>query len=438
MLRLQAGAFFLKLLHVRVILILIPILFFYCCASAQPEKRWIKHQISTLSNPTYNGRGYVNKGVDKAANYLRRKFKEFGLLPFTRDSSYFQSFSFPVNTFPAAAYLKLQKKEMIPGEDFIVHAASSGYHTDKIKVKKMDLKNVKDTTAWNEIKKNFRYDKAYLLKNYDTLSKYLRYTYRSIGHELPTGLFIIPQHGKLTWTVATDTIPATIFYVEDTVMPKRIKKVSAQLDNKFVPSFKSNNVLGFVPGTEKPDSFIVFTAHFDHLGKMGTHTTFPGAHDNASGTALMLYMANYFAQHPQKYSVAFIGFSGEEAGLIGSKYFTDQPLFPLNSIRFVINLDMTGDATNGITVVNAVEQKKAFALLNVINDDKKYLLKINERDQSRNSDHYHFSEKGVPAIFIYGNGTKPYYHDVFDKAQELSLENIDGLAKLLIEFAGTI
>ncbi len=221
-------------------------------------------------------------------------------------------------------------------------------------------------------------------------------------------------------------------------MPKRTGTVAAHLDNQFFPAFKSNNVLGFIPGTERPDSFIVFTAHFDHLGKMGKAATFTGAHDNASGTSLMLYMANYFAKHPQKYSTAFIAFSGEEAGLIGSKYFIDHPLFPLNSIRFVINLDMTGDATNGITVVNAIEQKEAFTLLTGLNKNSNYLPHIHERDQSRNSDHYHFSEKGIPAIFIYSNGTKPYYHDVFDKAKELSLENIDGLVKLLIDFVGKI
>lgn len=385
-----------------------------------------------------HGRGYVSNGVNKAANYLRRKFKEFGLLPFTSDSSYFQSYSFPVNTFPSSISLKLQRKAMVPGEDYIVHAASSSYHTDKIRLKKVDLKNIKDSASWNDLKKEFKYTRAYLLENYDTLAKYTGFNYRSFGNELPGGLFIIPKHGKLTWTVATDTIKASVFYVEDTVMPRRIRKIAAHLDNKLIPSFKSNNVVGFVPGTERPDSFIVFTAHFDHLGKMGTEATFPGAHDNASGTALMLYMASYFAQHPQKYSIAFIGFSGEEAGLIGSNYFVEHPLFPLNSIRFVINLDMTGDATNGITIVNAVEQKKAFSLLKQINEKNNFLPEIKERDQSRNSDHYHFSEKGVPAIFIYGNGTKPYYHDVFDKAKELSLENIDGLVKLLIEFATKI
>lgn len=421
----------------------IVLLFLLLCAlqttgKAQTQKRWIKHQIATLAGTTMHGRGYVDKGVERAAKYIRRKFQDFGLLPFTEDSSYFQRYSFSVNTFPGAMSLKLQRKEMKPGEDFIVNAASSGYHTDKFRLQKIDLSEVKDSLGWNNIKKDFRYSRAYLLEHYDTLANYLHFNSRSFAQSLPMGLFIIPRHGKITWTVATDTTAATIFYVEDTVMPRRMRKVAADVDHKFIRSYDCNNVLGFVPGTQHPDSFIVFTAHFDHLGEMGKNIVFPGAHDNASGTSLMLYMAQHFAQHPQPYSIAFIAFSGEEAGLLGSDYFTSNPVFPLNRIRLVINLDMTGDATNGITVVNAVEQKKAFALLKELNEKGAYLPEIKERSQSHNSDHYHFSEKGVPAIFIYGNGTKPYYHDVFDKAQELSLEHIDDLARLLIEFVSAI
>jgi aminopeptidase YwaD len=171
---------------------------------------------------------------------------------------------------------------------------------------------------------------------------------------------------------------------------------------------------------------------------MGRNTIFPGAHDNASGTAFMMYMARYFAQHPQRYSIAFIGFSGEEAGLLGSKHYVADPLFPLANIRFLVNLDMTGDATNGITVVNGTENEPEFAIMEEINNRKQYLPKINKREKTANSDHYHFAEKGVPAVFIYGNGTKGFYHDVFDVAKELSLENIDKLAHMLIDFTGRV
>ena len=100
---------------------------------------------------------------------------------------------------------------------------------------------------------------------------------------------------------------------------------------------------------------------------MGNHAIFPGANDNASGTAFMLALAKYYKENPPKYSIAFMAFSGEEAGLLGSSHYVGHPIFPLENIKFLVNIDLMGDATDGITVVNAVEQNGAFDLLQKIN-----------------------------------------------------------------------
>lgn len=167
---------------------------------------------------------------------------------------------------------------------------------------------------------------------------------------------------------------------------------------------------------------------------MGNATVFPGASDNASGTAMMLYLASYFAAHPQKYSIMFIAFSGEEAELIGSRYFTKHPVVPLKNIKFLTNIDIMGDATNGITVVNATEHPAEFAELQKINTRNKYLPVIKPRGKAANSDHYYFSEAGVPSFFLYSNGGRGFYHDVYDRPNELSLNQVDNVAKLLIDF----
>lgn len=392
------------------------------------------HEIKTLSGNSFAGRGYVNRGVDKAALYLQRRFREIGLQSFSNDSNYLQPYTFSVQTFPGDVYLKIGKKEMKPGEDYIIHESSSAFKSSKdLKVQVVDVTEVKDTVAWNKALQSLKPDHAYFLKGWDSAKVHLKWTRRVMQERFPKGLFIIPQHGKLTWSVGRDSMAATVFYVEDTVLPKRMRNVKAKLDAKFIPEYKCNNVAGYVRGAEQPDSFIVFSAHFDHLGRMGRKTMFPGAHDNASGTALMLGMAQYYAQHPQRYSMVFVGFSGEEAGLLGSKYYVQHPLFPLEKIKLVFNVDMTGVAKDGITVVNAKEQSELFKLMTALNDSLHYLPQIKERDQTQNSDHYSFSSKGVPAIFIYGLGGKPYYHDVFDTAKELTLEGIDKLGELLIE-----
>src|ERR1044071_6069516 len=198
--------------------------------SAQNEKRWIKQQITRLSANSFHGRGYVNKGGEKAAAFIQKHFREFGLVPFDADSTYLQKYFMAVNTFPGQIYLRLNKKELEPGSDYLVDAGSTPYFTEKIKLKKIDLKKVKDSASWVKTKARFKPGKGYLLNNSDTVSKYMKLSIRPFANELPKSVFIVPKHGKLTWIVRQDTIPATIVYVEDTVMPKRVTKAAVTVE----------------------------------------------------------------------------------------------------------------------------------------------------------------------------------------------------------------
>jgi Zn-dependent M28 family amino/carboxypeptidase len=150
--------------------------------------------------------------------------------------------------------------------------------------------------------------------------------------------------------------------------------------------------------------------------------------------AMLLYLANYFTTHPQKYSVMFIAFSGEEAELIGSLYFSKHPVAPLKSIKFLLNIDIMGDATGGITVVNATENPREFEELQKINNNGKYLPAVKSRGKAANSDHYHITEAGVPGFFIYSIGGPGFYHDIYDKPATLTLSHVGDVSKLIIEF----
>jgi len=396
--------------------------------------RWLKHQIGTLSGSTMDGRGYVGKGRERAGMYILRAFREYGLQPVLPDSSYMQVYRFPVNSFPGAMSVSLNKKEIAPGKEYLVDAASIGFDGDKTRVKKIDLDKAQTKEDWEKLKLQMGdLSKIYLLKNTDSFCRRMSIRPHQLSENLPKGCFIAPVHGKMTWTVATDTTSNTVIYIQDSVLPKRLKHATVHIQNKFLPSVKNQNVIGMVPGVVK-DSFIFISAHYDHLGRMGREALFPGASDNASGTAMLLYLARYFAAHPQHYTLVFIAFSGEEAGLLGSKYFTEHPPVPLSNIRFLLNIDIMGDATDGITVVNATEFPTEFKLLENLNNAKRDLPQIRSRGKAANSDHYWFTEKGVPAFFIYSNGGKGYYHDVFDTANELSLQHIDGVIRLIQDF----
>jgi Zn-dependent M28 family amino/carboxypeptidase len=171
---------------------------------------------------------------------------------------------------------------------------------------------------------------------------------------------------------------------------------------------------------------------------MGKEAWFPGANDNASGVSVLLNLAKYYAAHPPKYSVAFIFFSGEEAGLIGSQYYSTHPLFPLSKIKFLTNLDLLGTGDDGIMVVNATVFKSQFEKLNTINTEKNYVRQIKQRGKAANSDHYWFTEKGVPSFFIYTMGGIQAYHDIYDVEKTLPLTKYLEVCELLIAFSASL
>lgn len=348
--------------------------------------------VDTLSSSGFWGRGYTKNGVNKAANFLSAKFAEFGLQPLPGKTD-FQKYKFPVNTFPGKMEVAINGVALVPGVDFIVAPESiSAKATGKL---------VREDSVTFMDRKNH---------------------------------LIISLENKLTWSVAQQAADYTHIKLDKNRLTAVPESFSVNIENKFVPDFSSLNVVGMIKGTAVPDSILVMSAHFDHLGGMGSETYFPGANDNASGTSFLLGLARYYAKHPQRYSMVFICFSGEEAGLLGSKYFISDPLIDLKKIRFLLNVDMVGTGNEGITVVNATLHQKEFAWMKEINESKKYLPKIASRGKAANSDHYFFSEKGVPAFFIYTMGGIRAYHDVFDVGKTLPLTAYEDLFKLVVAF----
>jgi len=348
----------------------------------------VRAAINQLTAPGMHGRGYVQGGLDTAANFLVEKLTAMGL------QVQKQPFEFPVNTFPGRAALSINGRKLEPGKDFLLGPESMAFDgtTTLLEV---------DSTTWaSEDRK-----------------------------------VMVELRSKLTWSVATRQQNYTRFEVLTDAMPLPAKKLKATVDASFVPSFIAHNIFATIPGTRKPDSTIVFTAHYDHLGMMGASTIFPGANDNASGTAMLLALAKQIAAQPLDYTVVFIFFAGEEAGLVGSSFYVSHPLLPLSNIRFLLNLDLMGNGEEGITVVNASVFEKEFNLLQEINNTGKYLVAINSRGKAQNSDHYYFTEKGVPSFFWYTLGKRKAYHDVDDIAATVPLYEANDLLQLALHFS---
>ena len=351
-----------------------------------------RKMVDTLASASFWGRGYTKDGMKKAADFLAKEFKRLGLQPLDKND-FLQPFSFPANTFPGKMEVEVNGKKLLPGIDFIIGA---------------DSRSAKG--------------KGKLLQNDST-------TYVNADKKI-----IVKLENKLTWDAAQKQEDYDLIQLDKNRFTELPKTIKINIEAKLIEKFYAANVCAMVKGKEKPDSFIFITAHYDHLGGMGKDTYFPGANDNASGVALLLGMAKYYAAHPQKYSIGFILFAAEEIGLLGSKYYTEHPIIPLKNIRFLTNTDLAGTGVEGITVVNASVFPKEFALMNKINDEHKYLVSIGARGKAANSDHYWFTELGVPAFFFYTKGGIAAYHDVFDKAHTLPLNEQADLQQLLIKF----
>jgi aminopeptidase YwaD len=216
----------------------------------------------------------------------------------------------------------------------------------------------------------------------------------------------------------------------------KTKRIKFRLDAQLIKNYQTQNVIGYIKGKTKPDSMVIISAHYDHLGRMGKKTYFPGANDNASGVSMMLELARHYAkpENQPDYTIFFMAFGAEEIGLLGSKYFTEHPYFFLTRIRFMINLDLLGTGDDGMMVVNGTVNPKEFSMLEAINKRKNYLPAIKKRGEAANSDHYYFSENGVPAFFFYTLGGITAYHDIYDKPQTLPLTKFKEVFLLISDF----
>lgn len=357
---------------------------FICQAN---DSLYVRHITDTLSSKAFLGRGYVENGMQKAAKFIAAEMQQIGLKVET------QRLNFPVNVFAGKMALSINGVALKPGSDFIVGPESRGIKA-KGELRQQD----------------------------------------SVSYVFPEERVIIKLVDKLTWSVAQEQADYTVFQVLRSAAHSPAS-FSCDVAARFNKSFDCENVMGSIKGAVNPDSIIVFTAHYDHLGAMGEETYFPGANDNAGGVALMLGIAKKFIQNPPPYTVVFIAFAAEEAGLVGSKYFVEHPLIDLTKISFLINLDLMGNGDEGITVINATEFPAAFSLLQKINTDKKLLAAVNSRGKAANSDHYFFTEKGVPSFFIYTLGKRKAYHDVQDVAETVPWFEVNDLETLLFDFA---
>lgn len=389
-----------------------------------------KKIVKELSSAKYQGRGYAEDGANKAGRWIAKEFEKINV-----DEVTCQPFKLDINTFPGKMKVSVDGKKLVPGQDFTVrefnpsikgefklyYVDTLNYNPDKIFA---DLASPEYEGAFVVCDFMFTYkhsaDFKKLMSKKDCSNSGMVYTW-----EAPLKFY--KAYGE---TVKEKPV---IWVKPD--FPVDAKTIKVDMENEFLNDYECFNVIAKVEG-KRHDSCYVFTAHYDHLGKLGKKTFYPGAHDNASGTATIITMAAHYAKNRPEYDMYFIAFSGEDANLRGSEWYAEHPLAPLNQIKYLFNLDMIADNNPAQYCEVSNEGMKLYPLFEKINAEKGYFKELDRNELAGNSDHYPFALRNVPCIFFMNEGGDAfkYYHTIYDTWENSLFENYNPTFSLIIDF----
>ena len=466
----------------------------------------LKVNLTVLASDSLEGRETSYPGQKKAANYIASIFKNLHLKAIGDNGTYFQHFDVEVNRVDPETKIITNingvKKNFTWGADFVSEtAADSIVQGPPVFVGFTDTEL--DSTANAKIagrvvcvfigKKSFASD--------TTRTATMRRLF-AIRHDAgAAAVLMIPDiEGSATFQKAQQLMSSFNLdkgtmrmkdssslirqqFIRFLVSPElaetilkpsgkslRQLKSEALLDQPFTPVFidkamvtiiskslhetkQTENVLGFLPGTDPilKSQVVVFTAHYDHLGKNNNGVFYPGADDDGSGSVTILELAKAFTSNPikPKRSLLFMTVVGEEKGLYGSKYYTSNPILPLEKTIADLNIDMIGRIdttheankdTNYIYVIGSDKiSLELDSLLRLSNNETEHLeldyLYNSEHDPERfyyRSDHYNFAKNGVPIVFFF-DGVHRDYHKPTDTVDKILFERMAKIGRLIYD-----
>lgn len=390
--------------------------------------------LRTICSEDFHGRGYGFGADKKVAKFIASELKRHKLKKFNKN--YFQYYTLNTNTFCGKNKFIINDADLKPGIDFLIDASSNSIsgNFNVIELKK-DIIN--DSIGFRKFIKQDFYQYVLLIDTLGLNDATFKDAYNLITQRnvLKAKAVIKIEDGNLTFVPSQIQKDFTLLILKREAYTNKINSVNLNIEAKFLKDYKTQNVIAYIKG--KTDSSIVLSTHYDHIGHMGADTYFSGANDNGSGVSMLLSLAKYFSAQKKKpkYNIVFMFFSGEELGLLGSKDYTENPVFPLSKIKFLLNLDMVGSGDKGIKVVNGSVFKDYFNKLSEINEENNYLPAVKIRGAAANSDHYFFYDIGVKTFFIYTLGEYKEYHNINDKPDNLlPFRSFNSFANLIIDF----
>lgn len=426
--------------------------------SADQAKQWL----GVLASPAFEGRGTGQVGYMKAAHWVAGKLAEFGLEPIGDGDTYFQIMPITRRS-PDIAACKLtgpngleisgegnlgferytNQSEVSGNVVFLSLRGAKATIPDGINLREKIVIYTTDDAAFARAPRNIAMQRpAASIRVIDTTPKSVSQT-------------IFP--GRRT---RSTSVSGTIKNTAAQQLAKSLKvdadwnDQAGGFDTEQAISIRMKlreeqagapNVVALLRGSdpELQDEYVVIGAHLDHLGTRGG-TIYPGADDNGSGSTAVLSIARAMAANPvkPKRSVLFMWFAAEEVGLIGSKYYVDHPILPLDGMTCMFNIDMVGrnedqgegdsDADNEGHIHLVGSQRGDTKLHDLILEANKHIgfeFELDMESVWNRSDQVNFYNKGVPVAFMFG-GFHADYHQPSDKTTAINYPKIASAARL--------
>ncbi len=471
----------------------------------------LKKHLTIIAGEEMQGRETGTVGERKAAEYIETQFKALGLTTPAGLKGYQQFFPLFKDSLEKAE-LEINDKEAVYGTDYIspVNTNESGkakakslvfvgYGIEDINYNdytSLDVKNKFIVLFLGEPKLNGKFLITGSTLGSEWSSKGLTKKLALAASKGAAGVLIInPTSANFTKRIVDNSKKTNLFYPSTTEkslnyallshayaksildnMDSLISKAKTGrrfeknelIEKKIEIEFKikkerrtinSSNVIGVIEGTDKKDEYVFLTAHYDHLG-VRDGKIFYGADDDGSGTVAVIDMASAFSKakaegNGPRRTIVFMAVSGEEKGLWGSEYYSDNPLYPLDKTTVDLNIDMvgridtekkSGDTMNYVYVIGHDKLSSDLVIINEGVNNKYTKLELDYKfddpaDPNRiffRSDHYNFARKGVPILFFYDGMLQADYHKTSDTIDKITWSLYEKRVRMIFHTAWEI
>lgn len=452
----------------------------------------LNEYLSILSSDALGGRETGESGQKMAAAYIEHFFEVNDLEPIVytpNGSSYLQSFEL-VSMKPGKAWIQIDDQTYKNFEDIVYTGNTSNPAPIKSSLVFVGHGRPQDYQAIDANGKNVliyckgdrvdRSKKAELATENGALQIFMIQSGDGEAFKRTAGMYKrYLSHGRLSFPPDESETDKGYFMIPASlgaeILNTSDKKLEEALEQSEASSYKNllklqsqeiifyvqqdmqkistENVLGFIEGSDKKDEYVIITAHYDHIGISDGEVN-NGADDDGSGTVAVMEIAQAFAQAKKegrgpRRSILFMAVTGEEKGLLGSSYYVNNPVLPLEKTITNLNIDMIGrideaHESNPEYVYLIGSDKLSKGLHNVSEHVNSTYTKLEldykfneENDPNRyyyRSDHYNFAKNNIPVIF-YFNGTHADYHKATDTIDKIAFDLLEKRSRLVFHTA---